>query len=134
MNKNIPFVIGGIYDFYDDGKIKESHRSQMKVMEFIDDLFFAKYIFWNIEGRKVSLWDIWKKTIKTDLECFDKDSYRIFDWGCSNFVVCNPIECNGKVDENTEVYFARTTDGKWYTIEDDEWNGLLMIPNSDLEG
>ena len=131
MDNNIPFEIGGIYDFYDDGKIKESRRSQMKVMEFVNDLFTTKQIVWKTEGRKVSLWDIWKETIKTDLELFDSVSYRIFDWGCANFVICNPIECNGKVDEDTEVIFARTTDGKWYTIEDDEWNGLLMIPNSE---
>ena len=131
MNNNIPFEIGEIYDFYDDGKIKESRRSQMKVMEFVNDLFTTKQIVWKTDGRKVSLWDIWKKTIETDLDLFDSVSYRIFDWGCSNFVICNPIECNGKVDEDTEVIFARTTDGKWYTIEDDEWNGLLMIPNSE---
>ena len=131
MDNNIPFEIGGIYDFYDDGKIKESRRSQMKVMEFVNDLFTTKQIVWKTEGRKVSLWDIWKKTIETDLDLFDSVSYRIFDWGCANFVICNPIECNGKVDEDTEVIFARTTDGKWYTIEDDEWNGLLMIPNSE---
>ena len=129
MNNNIPFEIGEIYDFYDDGKIKESRRSQMKAMEFVNDLISTKQIVWKIEGREVSLWEIWKKTIKTDLECFDSVSYRIFDWGCSNFVICTPIECNGKVDEDTEVIFARTTDGKWYTIEDDEWNGMLMIPN-----
>ena len=134
MNKNIPFVIGGIYDFYDDGKIKESRRSKMRVMEFVNDLFTAKQIVWENKGREVSLWDIWKKTIKTELKRFDSISYRMFDWGCSDFVLCNPIECNGKVDEDTEVIFARTTDGKWYTFEDDECNGLLMIPNSDLEG
>jgi hypothetical protein len=130
LNKTIPFEIGGIYDFYADGKIRESRHSQVKVKEFVSDLFTAKEIVWEIKGKQVSLWDIWKKTIKNELKCYDSVSYRIFDWGCTNFVICNPIDDNGKVDEDDEVIFARTADGGWYTIEDDEWNGRLMIPNS----
>ena len=129
ISKNIPFEIGGIYDFYDDGKITDSRHSQMKVTEFVNGLFDTKQVAWKIEGIEVSLWDIWMKTIKNELKCFNNVSYRIFDWGCTDFVICNPIDDNGKVDEEYEVIFARTIDGGWYTIEDDEWNGRLMIPN-----
>jgi hypothetical protein len=127
MNKKIPVEIGKIYDFYDDGKIRESRRSQMKVTEFVSDLFAAKQITWEIKGKEVSLWDIWKKTIRNELKCFDTVSYRIFDWGCTDFVICNPIDCNGNVDEEYEVIFARTIDNGWYTLEDDEWNGRLIV-------
>ena len=126
MNREIPFEIGKIYDFYDDGKIRESRRSQMKVADFVNGLYDSKLIIFDIDGKEISLWDIWKKTIEDDMRCFNNVSYRIFDWGCSNFVVCNPIDSNGNVDEDYVVFFARTIDDGWYTIEDDEWNGRLI--------
>ena len=127
MNKKIPFEIGKIYDFYDDGKIRESRRSQMKVTDFVSGLFGAKLLSWKIDGREVSLWDIWKTTIRNELRRFDTISYRIFDWGCTDFVICSPIDDNGKVDEEYDVIFARTIDGGWYTLEDVEWNGRLIV-------
>ena len=122
--KKIPFNIGEVYDFYNDGKISPSRHSLMKVVEFVNGLYSAKRVEWDDDGKIISIWDMWKESLEDDMQSFDTIAYKIYDWGCEDFIICRPIRENGEVD-NEEVVFARTDNGGWYTIGD-EWNGLLM--------
>lgn len=126
---NIPFEINKVYDFYNDGKISPSRHSLMKVVEFVNGLYSAKRVEWDDDGKITSIWDMWKESLENDMQSFDTIAYKIYDWGCEDFVICRPIKENGEEDDE-EVVFARTDNGGWYTIGDD-WNGRLMIPKSD---
>ena len=132
---NIPFELNKVYDFYDDGKISPSRHSLMKVVKFVNGLYSARMFGLDDDGKTIysSILDMWLESIRSDIDRFGSIAYKIYDWGCEDFVVCHPIKENGKED-NEEVVFARMTYGGWYTIGDyvgGEWNGRLMIPKSE---
>lgn len=129
MSKEIPFKVGSIYNFYDDGKLSESRKSQMKVMEIVHDLKSLKTIVYSDAFSQTSAWDMWQRSIQSDLVSFNSISYKIFDWGCTDFIICSPIGENNEVDTEQDVIFARTDNGGWYTLEDPEWNGCLIAEN-----
>ena len=120
---DIPFEINKVYSFYDDGKISLSRMSKMKVVEFVNGLYSAKRVEWDDDGKIISIWDMWKESLENDMQTFDSIAYKIYDWGCEDFVICHPIKENGEEDDE-EVVFARMDNGGWYTIGDD-WNGKL---------
>ena len=128
---DIPFKKYKNYDFYDDGKISPSRHSLMKVVEFVKGLTSAKKVRWwkKDVSKIVSIWDMWKESLKEDIISFDTIAHKLYDWGCEDFIICRPIGKNGKV-ETEEVVFARMGYGGWQTIGD-EWNGRLMIPKSE---
>jgi len=112
---------GDILDFLDG---KESRRSvgTMKVVEVVRGLARARGIIYEASASfpEETLFDMWRRTVGDDMRMFGSDGYRIFDWGCDTFVVCEP-----KDEPGMEVAFAATSDGGWYTLADDKYNGRL---------
>lgn len=125
MSKEIPFKVGSIYTFYLLGKLSESRKSQMKVMEIIHDLATLKTKVYSDTYYQTSAWEMWERSIRSDLVSFAYTSCKTFDWGCTDFIICSPIGENNEVDTEQEVIFARTDDGGWYTLEDPDWTGFL---------
>lgn len=126
MSKEIPFKIGSIYNYYNAGELSKEHLSQMKVMEIVHGLATLKTIVYTSNVSQTSAWDMWQRTIQSDLVSFDQISAKTFDWGCTDFIICSPIGENNEVDTEQEVIFARTDDGGWYTLVDPDWNGCLI--------
>lgn len=126
MSSQIPFKIGSIYNFYNSGKLSEDRLSHMKVMDIVHNLATLKTIVYSDAFSQTSAWDMWQRSIQGDMISFDSISYKIFDWGCTDFIICSPVGENNEVDTEQEVIFARTDDGGWHTLEDPDWNGCLI--------
>ena len=128
MSKEIPFKISSIYNFYkcEDGIVPEGSPSHMKVMDIVHDLATLKTIVYTSDVSQTSAWDMWQRTIQSDLISFNSISAKTFDWRCTDFIICSPIGENNEVDTEQEVIFARTDDGGWYTFADPEWDGCLI--------
>ena len=87
----IPFEINKVYSFYDDGKISLSRMSKMKIVKFVNGLYSALRFKWNVDGKIISIWDMWKESLKEDINSFDSIAHKIYDWGCEDFIICHPI-------------------------------------------
>ena len=126
MSKEIPFKIGSIYNFYEGAIFIESNLSHMIVVDIVRDLATLKTKVYHSTFSDTSAWDMWQRTIQRDFAAFTAITSKIFDWGCTDFIICSPIGENNDVDTEQEVIFARTDDGGWYTLEDPDWDGYLI--------
>jgi len=93
-------VIGYHYDYFDDGKIKESRRADCTVIE--------KIPFSDIDKETLS---IWKNEVETCYWLYAKNT---------DFFIKAIINYE---DEPETVYFVRTKDGGWFSLG--LWAGRL---------
>jgi hypothetical protein len=94
-------IVGGKYDYFDDGKIRESRRSDCTIIE--------KIPFKDIDSDTLSQW---------------KDEVISCDWLYAketDFFLKAIIEFPD--DEPETVYFVRTTDWGWFSLG--FWGGRL---------
>ena len=126
MSKEIPFKIGSIYNYYKAGELSTEHLSHMIVIDIVRDLATLKTKVYHSTFSQTSAWDMWQRSIQSDFAAFTAITSKIFDWGCTDFIICSPIGENNDVDTEQEVIFARTEDGGWYTLEDPDWDGYLI--------
>jgi len=97
--------INQIYDCYDDGKIRESRRYQVKVKDIIP-------------------FDKAPEDILEEWDSISKYPGSLFASATDYFIIADSYEQENIV--TTEV-FARTVDGGWFGLGD-YWNcGLLII-------
>jgi hypothetical protein len=94
-------VVGGKYDYFDDGKIRESRRSECTIIE--------KIPFDKISDEILSLW---KSEVKSCYWLYAEHT-DFFLKSIINFP-----------NESETVYFVRTKDGGWFSLG--FWGGRLF--------
>lgn len=92
--------IGDKYDYYDDGKIKESRRMVVEITDIIP-----------FEKAETDLINIWKGEVE---EC---------DW---LYAKTTDFFIKGVMDL-TAVVFVRTLDNRWFSLG--YWGGLSDVKN-----
>ena len=99
---NIP-ILNKTYNYFDDGRIKESRRASVVITDILE--------FDKIESDILELWEEesnscdWLYAKKTDL-----------------FIKANLIKTNGTLEE---IVFVRTIDNRWFSLG--WWGGILDI-------
>lgn len=105
-------VVGEFYHFWDDGKSSVSRHYIAKVEKIIS-LDEAKNLFTETEGEdgemtSISLYDTWK------LEKTRCDFLYAQDTECI-------IECSIPKYDDDPIYFVRTKDGGWFSVDFSNW-------------
>ena len=103
--------IGKFYDCYDDGKISESRRYQVKITNVI-----------HFKDANEKIIEKWKKCVNKNNELFAKET--------DYFILADSYE-QGK-DNITKSIFARTLDKKdWFSFgldcDSNLWNNGLLL-------
>jgi hypothetical protein len=103
--------INKIYNYFDDGKIKESRRLSVLITEIIP---FDKI---DIDTLK-----LWESEVETCYWLYSKET---------DFFIKGILKITEK--KNEEIYFVRTTDNNpgWFSLG--HWAGRLDIDNSLLK-
>ena len=104
MKNEIP-VIGKTYNYFDDGKIKESRRSQVVVVDVIP--------FDKIDDETLRLW-------KEEVE----ECYWIYENETDYFIKANLIE----FDE--DLIFVRAKNNQWFSFNSFVSDGVLDVDGS----
>lgn len=102
--KNLP-QINKTYNYFDDGKIKESRMLSVTIIDIIP--------FDKIDTHTLSLW---KEDVESCHWLYAKDT----DYFIKGLL-------NISKEKSEEVFFVRTIDNRWFSIGD--WGGLLDIDN-----
>lgn len=95
--------IGDIYDYYDDGKIRESRRSEVKITSIVE--------FKDIDLETLELW-------KEEVE----ECYWLYSKQTDYFIKADLLD-----GENQEVTFARSLNNGWFSLG--FWAGRLDTTN-----
>lgn len=95
--------IGDIYDYYDDGKIRESRRSEVKITNIVE--------FKDIDLETLELW---KQEVK--------EYYWLYSKQTDYFIKADLLD-----GENEEAVFVRTLDNGWFSLG--FWAGRLDTTN-----
>lgn len=96
-------ILDNIYNYFDDGKIREDRRASVVITEIIE--------FNKIDSDILELWEEesitcnWLYAKKTDL-----------------FIKANLIKTDGSLEE---IIFVRTLDDRWFSLG--WWGGILDI-------
>lgn len=98
--------IGKIYNYFDDGKIRESRRMSVKITAIIP--------FDEIDSETLSLW-------KEDVEQCDWLYHEETD-----FFVKGDVKINKGLEK--PIVFVRTLDGGWFSLG--FWGGRLDVDGS----
>ena len=115
--KQVPEV-GKIYHFWDDGKTSDSRHYLARCDEiiYIKD---ARNIKVKRDGKEMSLLDIWIS---------EKTNHPWIMQRTTDYI----IKCSIPVYDNDPIYFARSTDGGWFSMNVTGWwqSGILDIDDS----
>lgn len=109
QNNNIP-KIGKEYHFFDDGKTRPSRHYVCKCERVITPEE-AKEIVFDLDDRKITLYDIWKDESAYCYWLFAEDTDFFVEVSCPSY------------NENS-LWAVRTKDGGWFTLDvHSSWEG-----------
>lgn len=137
--KPIPKV-GDSYHFFDDGKIKESRHYIATVLDIITPKQAKNIMFSRVDDEvsfEVSLYEIWRNEID---EHRQGTNFKVIAAGVS-MEVGTPwlyaeetdyfIKCSIPEYDENDVWFVRTVDGGWFSIDTNNW---WMSGELDIDG
>lgn len=137
--KPIP-KIGNSYHFFDDGKITESRHYIATVLDIITPEQTKNIMFSRINdgvSSEISLYEIWRNEIDDHRQ---GTNFKIISDSCS-MEVGAPwlyaeetdyfIKCSIPEYDKNDVWFVRTIDGGWFSIDTKSW---WMSGRLDIDG
>lgn len=111
--KELNIEIGKVYDFFDDGKIWESRREEVKILEIIP--------FDEIDQETLEQWQL---EIEDEYAFGFENGYHLYAKQTDYFI--KAITIYPRPDDI--YYFVRTVDGGWFGI------GFMASGRLDIDG
>ena len=130
-------IIGKSYEFYDDGKITPSRRSTATVLEVLSpeeakSVMFPIYVCEEsdmipttvvTEGEdpigEISLYTVWLQNVMEH------------DWVFATETDCF-IKCSIPKYDEYPIWFVRTIEGNWFSLDIQHWQGGLLDVDNHL--